>query len=152
MKKLIVLALLLVGTTIIAQERNRKHQGNEMEQFTPQQKSQLMLKKMTLELDLNDGQQKEMNSIISDKIATMESHKAEMKVMKEKGVRPTKDERFAMQMKMLDEQIATKKRMEKILNAKQFDKWISLKEKHQENRKGKFQGKLKGKPQGKRQG
>lgn len=152
MKKLIVLALLLVGTTIIAQERIRKHQVNEMEQFTPQQKSQLMLKKMTLELDLNDGQQKEMNSIISDKIATMESHKAEMKVMKEKGVRPTKDERFAMQMKMLDEQIATKKRMEKILNAKQFDKWISLKEKHQENRKGKFQGKRKGKPQGKRQG
>ena len=146
------MALLMVGITIFAQERIRKHQVNKMEQFTPEQKSQLMLKKMTLELDLNDGQQKEMNSIISDKIATMESHKAEMKVMKEKGVRPTKDERFAMQMKMLDEQIATKKRMEKILNAKQFDKWISLKEKHQENRKGKFQGKRKGKPQGKRQG
>lgn len=152
MKKLIVLALLLVGTTIIAQERIRKHQVNEMEQFTPQQKSQLMLKKMTLELDLNDEQQKEMSSIISDKIAKMESYKAEMKVMKEKGVRPTKEERFAMQMKMLDEQIATKKRMEKILNAKQFDKWILLKEKHQENRQGKFQGKRKGKPQGKRQG
>ena len=132
MKNLIVFAFLIVGTTIIAQERNRKHQGNQMEQFTPEQKSQLMLKKMTLELDLNDSQQKEMSSIISDKIAKMESHKAEMKLMKEKGVPPTKDERFAMQMKMLDEQIATKKRMEKILNAKQFDKWTSLKEEHQD--------------------
>jgi protein CpxP len=148
MKKLIVLALLLVGTTIIAQERSRKHQGNEMEQFTPQQKSQLMLKKMTLELDLNDSQQKEMSVMISDKIAKMESHKAEMKANREKGVRPTNDERFAMQMKMLDEQIATKKRMEKILNAKQFEKWTSLKEDHQENRQNKSQGK----PQRKRQG
>jgi hypothetical protein len=152
MKKLFVLALLIVGTTMIAQERSRKHQGNEMEQFSPQQKSQLMLKKMTLELDLNDSQQKEMSSIISDKIAKMESHKAEMKAMKEKGVKPTNDERFAMHMKMLDEQIATKKRMEKILNAKQFDKWTSLKEEHQENRNGKFQGKRQGTPQGKRQG
>jgi protein CpxP len=152
MKRLFVLALLIVGTTIIAQERNRKHQGNEMEQFTPQQKSQLMLKKMTLELDLNDSQQKEMSAIISDNVAKKEAHKGEMKAMKEKGVKPTNDERFAMHMKMLDEQIAAKKSMQKILNAKQFDKWTSLKEEHQENRKGKFQGKREGKPQGKRQG
>lgn len=148
MKKLIVLALLVVGTTIIAQERSRKHQGNEMEQFTLEQKSQLMLKKMTLELDLNEAQQKEMSVMISDKIAKMESHKEAMKAHREKGVKPTNDERFAMQMKMLDEQIATKKRMEKILNAKQFEKWSSLKEDHQENRQNKSQGK----PQRKRQG
>ncbi len=148
MKKLIVLALLLVGTTIIAQERSRKHQGNEMEQFSPEQKSQLMLKKMTLELDLNEAQQKEMSVMISDKIAKMKSHKTAMKAMKEKGVKPTNDERFTMQMKMLDEQIATKKRMEKILNAKQFEKWTALTEDHQENRQHKSQGK----PQRKRQG
>jgi len=156
MKKLIVLALLLVGTTIIAQERNRKHQGNEMEQFTPQQKSQLMLKKMTLELDLNDSQQKEMSAIISDNVAKKEAHKGEMKAMKEKGVKPTNDERFAMHMKMLDEQIAAKKSMQKILNAKQFDKWTSLKEEHKGNRhemlKGNQQGRNPGKHQGKRQG
>jgi hypothetical protein len=134
MKKLFVLALILVGTTIIAQERNRKPQRNEMEQFTPDQKNQLMLKKLTLELDLNNSQQKEMSAIISEKIAKKEAHKTEMKAMKEKGVRPTNDERFAMAMKNLDEQIATKKRVEKILNAKQFEKWTSLKEEHQENR------------------
>ena len=152
MKKSFVIALLLVGTTIIAQERNRNQQGNKMEQFTPEQQSQLMLKKMTLELDLNDSQQKEMSAIISDNVAKKEAHKGEMKAMKEKGVKPSNDERFAMHMKMLDEQIATKKRMEKILNAKQFDKWTSLKEEHQENRNGKFHGKRQGKPQGKRQG
>ena len=147
MKKLFVIALLLVGTTIIAQERNRKHQGVKMEQFTPEQQSQLMLKKMTLDLDLNDSQQKEMSAIISEKIAKKEAMKAEMKAMKEKGVKPTNDERFAMHMKMLDEQIAAKKRMEKILNAKQFEKWTSLKDEHKGNR----QEKHKGNKQGQRQ-
>jgi hypothetical protein len=140
MKRLIIIALLVVGTTGIAQEAGRKHHGNKMEQFTPEQQSQLMLKKMTLELDLNDLQQKEMSSIISDKIA----QKEKMKVQQEKGVRPTNDERFAMHMKMLDEQIATKKRVEKILNAKQYEKWTSLKEEHKENRQPKPQRKRQG--------
>lgn len=141
MKKLIVIALLMVGTTIFAQDRSRKHQGPEMEEFTPEQHSQLMLKKMTLDLDLNESQQKEMSAIISEKMAKKEAMKTEMKAKKEKGVKPTNDERFAMHMKMLDEQIATKKRVEKILNAKQFEKWSSLKENHKGNRPGKQQGK-----------
>ena len=148
MKKLIVLALLIVGTTIVAQERNKRPQRMGMEQFTPEQKSQLMLKKMTLELDLNDSQQKEMSAIISDKIAKKEAHRAEMKAMKEKGVRPTNDERFAKQIKMLDEQIATKKSMQKILNAKQFEKWESLKEERHDKGKEKIEGYRKEKQHG----
>lgn len=148
MKKLIVLALLIVGTTIVAQQKNRQAQGIKMEQFTTEQKSQLMLKKMTLELDLNDAQQKEMSSFISDKMVKMEAHKAEMKTIKEKGVRPTKDERFAMAMKMMDDKIASKKSMQKILNAKQFEKWTALKEDHQGKRQGNRQGNRQGKQHG----
>jgi periplasmic protein CpxP/Spy len=149
MKKLIVLALLIAGTTMIAQERNRKGPENKMEQFTPEQRSQLMLKKMTLDLDLTDAQQKDMSALITDKMAKIEAHKTEMKAMKEKGVQPTNDEKFAMAMKRLDEQIATKKSMQKILNAKQFERWTSLKEDRDENRQGKKQGGRQGKHQGK---
>jgi len=152
MKKLIVLALLIVGTTIVAQERNKRPQRFGMEQFTPEQQSQLMVKRMTLELDLTEGQQKEITSFISDKMAKKEAHKAEMKAMKEKGVKPTKDERFAMQMKMLDEQISTKKSMQKILNAKQFEKWASLKEDHKGNRQEMLNRNQQGRNQGKRKG
>lgn len=152
MKKLFVLALLIVGTTIIAQERNSKRQGNAMEQFTPAQQSQLMLKKMTLELDLNDAQQKEMSTIISDNIAKKEAHKAEMIAMKGKGVKPTNDERFAMHIKMLDEQIAAKKRMEKVLNTKQFEKWNSFKEGQRKNHHFKAPNKHEGKHHRKHQG
>jgi periplasmic protein CpxP/Spy len=141
MKKLMAVALLMVGMTIFAQERNRRQQGNEMEQFTPEQRSQLQLKKMTLNLDLNESQQREIKAFIADKNTKMEAHKKAMKAMKEKGTKPTNDERFAMKMKMLDEQIATKKRMEKILNPEQFEKWTASHEGHKRNHKGNHQGK-----------
>jgi protein CpxP len=149
MKKIILMTFLMVGMTVLAQERNRKPLRDKMEQFTPEQRSQLMLKKMSLELDLNDSQQKDMSAMIADMSAKKEAHKTAMKAMKEKGVKPTSDERFAMKMKMLDEQIAMKKRMEKILNPKQFEKWNEMKERHmadrKENRPGKHQGKRQGK-------
>ena len=134
------MTFLMAGMTIIAQPRNNKHQGDGMEQFTPEQRSELHVKKLTLELDLNESQQKEMKAFIADKNTKMEAHRTAMKAMKEKGTKPTSDERFAMKSKMLDEQIATKKRMQKILNEKQFEKWTALKEEHQGNRKGNRQG------------
>jgi hypothetical protein len=67
-----------------------------------------------------------------------------MKAMREKAVKPTTDERFTMKIKMLDEQIVMKKRMEKILNPKQFEKWTALKEEHKRDRKGLQQGKHQG--------
>lgn len=134
------MTFLMAGMTIIAQPRNNKHQGNGMEQFTPEQRTELHIKKLTLELDLNESQQKEMKAFIADKNTKMEAHRTAMKAMKEKGTKPTSDERFAMKSKMLDEQIATKKRMQKILNEKQFEKWTALKEEHQGDRKGNRQG------------
>lgn len=130
----------MVGMTLLAQPRNYRHEGNDMEQFTPEQRSELHVKKLTLELDLNEAQQKEIKAFIADKTAKMGAHKMAMKAMKEKGVKPTTDERFAMKMKMLDEQIAAKKRMGKILNEKQFEKWSALKEEHKGNRRGNHQG------------
>ena len=136
-----LVALLMIGMTIFAQERNRKQQGNEMEQFSPEQRSQLQVKKLTLELDLNDAQQKEMKVVIADMNTKKEAHRTAMKAMRDKDVKPTTDERFTMKMKMLDEQIAMKKRMEKILNPKQFEKWNELKDKHQGDRQKYHQGK-----------
>jgi hypothetical protein len=160
MKKLMVMALLMVGITIFAQERNRRQQGNEMEQFTPEQRSELQVKKLTLELDLNESQQRDIKAFIADKNAKMETRKTAMKAMKEKGTKPTSDERFAMKSKMLDEQIANKKRMEKILNPKQLEKWSDLKGdrqgkgpgKHQGDCTGDCHGNQQGRHQGKRQG
>ena len=134
----------MAGMTIMAQPRDNKHQRNGMDQFTLEQRSELQVKKLTLELDLTESQQKEIKAFIADKNTKMEAHRTAMKAMKEKGTKPTSDERFAMKSKMLDEQIAAKKRMQKILNEKQFEKWTALKEEHQGNRKGNHQGNRQG--------
>ena len=144
MKKIILLTFLMAGMTIMAQPRNNRHQRNGMDQFTLEQRSELQVKKLTLELDLTESQQKEIKAFIADKNTKMEAHRTAMKAMKEKGTKPTSDERFAMKSKMLDEQIAAKKRMQKILNEKQFEKWTALKEEHQGNRKGNHQGNRQG--------
>jgi hypothetical protein len=152
MKKLMVMAFLMVGMTVLAQERFGRHQGNGMEKFTPEQRSQLQLKQMTLNLDLNEAQQKEMSSIIADKNTKIEAHRTDMKAIWGKEGTPTNDERFAMRSKMIDEQMAIKKRMEKVLNPKQFEKWNALKEDSQGNRQGSCKGNCQGNRQGNRQG
>lgn len=123
----------MVGITIVAQPRLNKHQKNSTEKFTPEQRSELAVKKLTLELDLNEAQQKEMKSFFADKNTKMAAMKTAMKERKEKGTKLTNDERFEMKIKMLDDQIASKKRMEKMLNVKQFEKWTVLKEENKDN-------------------
>ncbi len=120
MKKIIVLAVLVVGLATYAQERKGTPKRDKMERFSPEQENQLELKKMTLDLDLNADQQKAMTAIIAEKSAKREAMKAEHM---EKMKKPTADERFAMKNKMLDEQIAMKEKMRKILNPEQFKKW-----------------------------
>ncbi|SDW83208.1 hypothetical protein [Flavobacterium degerlachei] len=134
MKKLIIAALLLVGMTSFAQQGNKtdKRQGRaEMEKFTPEQRNELMLKKMTLHLDLSAKQQAQMKSIIAEKSAKRE---AMMKARKDNREKPSRDERFAMKSKMMDEQIAMKAKMKNILSAEQFEKWDAMKAKHHKKR------------------
>lgn len=130
MKKLFIAALLVVGLSAFAQDKKemekRTHRG-EMEQFTPEQRNQLRLKKMTLDLDLSSKQQEQMKQIIADQSTKREAMKANRKANQE---RPTTEERFAMKNKMLDEQIAMKNKMKNILSAEQFDKWNAMKDRH----------------------
>jgi len=134
MKKLIIITLLIVGMSSFAQNRKERPERYMMEKLSPEQRNQLMLKKMTLELDLNAKQQKQVEQIIAEKSAKREAMRAERKAKKEDGKMPTADERFVMKNRMLDEQIAMKAKMKNILSPEQFEKWNSLKEKHQDRR------------------
>lgn len=141
MKKLIVAALLIVGMTTFAQEKpQRPERGGRagMEKFTPEQRNQLRIKKLTLELDLTSSQQKEMGKILAEADSKREAARAERKTRKDSTQRPTVDERFAMANKMLDEKIAFKEKVKKVLNPEQMDKWEKMqqhKKSAMENRK-----------------
>ena len=126
MKKVCIVALLVIGLSSFAQERKERHPKGEMEQMTPEQRNQLHLKKMTLDLDLNAKQQEQLTKILADQSAKREAIKAEHKTKMEEA----KAIRFEMKKKILDEQIEMKNKMKSILSAEQFAKWEMKKEKN----------------------
>jgi len=128
MKKVFIVALLAFSLSSVAQDRKERPSRGEMEQMTPEQRSQLLVKKMTLELDLNAKQQDQVAKIIAEQSAKREAMRAERKAKMEEG----KINRFEMANKLLDEQIAMKDKMKSILSADQFAKWETLKEKTKE--------------------
>ncbi|AWG20075.1 hypothetical protein FFWV33_00340 [Flavobacterium faecale] len=145
MKKVFTTALIaLITITGFAQgkqnaESKKQHHG--MENFTPAQRQELMLKKMTLGLDLNASQQKEMSKIMGEQMAKREAF---MKDHKSKTEKPSSDQMFAMKSKMLDEQIAMKARVKKILSPEQFSKWEKINHHHHKGMKKHHSDKRRG--------
>lgn len=118
MKK-IFLTLLASGITTISFAQDTKND----ERMTLEQRNELHLKKMTIDLDLNEKQQKEMAKVIAEENQKREAQRTEFKANKETGKKISAQERFEMKSKMLDEHKERKDKMRKILNEKQFDKW-----------------------------
>lgn len=85
---------------------------------------------MTLDLDLDANQQKELRTILLENAKKREAKKMALKEKMAKGQKPTSDERYEMKSKMLDDKIEHKAQLKKILKPEQFQKW----EQNQENR------------------
>jgi len=128
MKKVIAAVIMMISITSFAQEANSKEtlSGRETEQLTTEQRAQLQAKQLTLKLDLNASQQKEMTKLLAETGAKKEALRAAMKQKKASGVKPTANERFEWKNAMLDEQIATKEKVKRILNKEQFEKWEKM--------------------------
>ena len=127
MKKVLIAVLLFAGLAAFAQEQDHGTNRQGREKLSPQQRNELMLKKMTLDLGLNESQQKDMSKIIADGSAKRDAAVAERKANKDKGVKPTSDERYQMESKRLDEEIVVKDKVRKILTPDQFKKWEQMK-------------------------
>ncbi len=137
MKKMI-LAIALVATTLtFAQDRK---QGRE--KLTPEQQTELQVKKMTLDLDLDAKQQKEIKTILLEQAKKREAKMAEMKAKREKGEKPSADEKFEMKNKMLDNQIENKAQMKKILKPEQFAKWEEKQSDRKKNQSERVQNRM----------
>lgn len=141
MKKLILAALLAVSVSTFAQckkemekkchtEKHSPDERNEfgMEKLSSEQRTQLMVKKMTLELDLNAKQQEQVKQIIAEQMVKREAMRAEQMAKKEEDKKRTADQVFVIKNKILDEQIAMKNKMKTILSPEQLEKWNALKE------------------------
>ena len=162
MKHILLIALAFFTLNVTAQEQKpEKRQGDRKERpqrmqkfadFTTEEMAQLKTKKMTLNFDLTEAQQKEIYKLnlkeATERKQMMEERKAKMEERRnnkgegEKGKnKPSKEERLKIANDKLDKQISHKKEMKRILNKDQFEKW----EKVNKRMQGKKQQKSKAK-------
>lgn len=122
MKKLIVVAILAMSISGIAQEKKNRMKSERTE-FTAQQQNELQVKKLTLELDLSAKQQKDIAEIVGKQQIKREALRTELKNKRADNKKLTADEKFVLKSQLLDEKIAYKSEMKKVLTAEQLEKW-----------------------------
>lgn len=120
-------AIMLLSVVTFAQEKekkdDRKARMSQTEKLTPEQHAELKVKKMTLELDLNQKQQQEIKTLFLENAKKREAKKEEWKKAKAENKKPTADERYKAQNDRLDGQIALKTELKKILTPEQMAKY-----------------------------
>lgn len=134
MKKIIiVLVAVAFSVSVSAQKRKR---GND---FTLAQKTELALKKMTLQLDLSERQQNKIRPLLTEKITDRETHKKHRKAKGEERQKLSSDERYNREVARLDKMIAFKANMRDILDDKQYERFekIAARKKHKMKKRGK---------------
>lgn len=131
MKKLIVLAALVISSVTFGQENHREkrehHKKGRMEMMkdlSPEQMATLRTKKMTLALDLTKTQQNKMHAL---HLENAKARKDQMKKREQlKGTEKPKlssEEKYQKMNSVLDRKIEMKSKMKSILTEEQFQKW-----------------------------
>lgn len=125
MKNLIIVVFALITWTSFPQQnRNeRGHHKKEMRQkdnkLSPEQRAELTAKKMTLQLDLTEDQQKKVYAIELEHAKLRDSRFENTKNKTELN----DEERFKLHSERLDDQIAIKNKIKSILTEEQYDIW-----------------------------
>ncbi|MDD7888181.1 hypothetical protein [Flavivirga sp. 57AJ16] len=144
MRKLIIIAIALISIQAIAQteRRDRSERAQKMNNLSAEEIATLKTKRMTLFLDLNESQQKEIQKINLENATLRKTMMAQYKARKANGTaqRPTKEERLKMENARLDHKIAMKAKMKSILNKEQYAKWEKAQLKMAAKRKDKNRG------------
>lgn len=134
-KILIAIAFFTLQTTLAQRPEWTKQNGERpehidfMQDFTAEQMSTLQTKRMTLLLDLSQDQINKVYAINLNAAKSRESKMAEMKNKKSQG-KPSSEDRYKMISGRLDERIAYKQELEKVLSKEQLEKWSTMSSKH----------------------
>ena len=123
MKKLFVLALMVVGMTTFAQEKEGKLAGNGKSNFDPSKRAEMQSQKLKTDLGLNDEQTAQIKSFLTQQVKEREAKRQELQALRESGKQPTDDQRKEIKSKMESERNVMNDQMKKILTPQQFEKW-----------------------------
>ena len=134
MKSILIILVLFSSLSVFAQQpplqidservKRPNNRIQAMKGLTLEQEATLWVKKMTLELDLNQNQQGQIYALILRK-----TKKVKLRMENKPKERPNKEEIYNMHISRLDEAIAMKENLKKILNENQFAKWEFMKNK-----------------------
>lgn len=127
MKKLMIAALMMVGMTAFAQEGKPMRTAEQRDQMTSEQRIQMQLKKLTVELDLNASQQQEIVRLLEERATKREEMQKEMRANGDKNTKPAADRHTERRNEMLEFETAEKAKIKKILTAEQYTKWEAMK-------------------------
>jgi hypothetical protein len=119
MKKLMI--ILLLGSSLLSFGQKETKQKKVYEDFSTEQQAMLQTKKMALELDLNDNQQKQLLDLNKKWAEVKVKKRAEMKSLNKEDMSST--DRFNHMNTMLDEKLARQNELKKILNEDQYNTW-----------------------------
>lgn len=133
MKYLTFVMVALIAFNLNAQEQRR----GDKDKYSPEQIATLRTNRLALDLDLTEAQKKEVYKLHlknakkrQNKLDTRK--KGEGKRFKDLSA----EERFNKENGRLENQIANKKEMKRILNKDQFEKWETNHKKRNYNKKG----------------
>lgn len=124
MKKLVSTFLLAILVTFSSQAQERRK--GERPQLTVEQQTDLMVKKMTLSLDLSKKQQQQIMPLLKKQAEQRQAAMQRRKEMREKDIKPTADAIYKMRSNQLDNQIAFKNNMKQILDKDQFERFEKM--------------------------
>ena len=133
MKKIMI--ILILGSTLFSFGQNGEKQRKMLKDFSPEQHAILQTKKMALELDLNDSQQKEMLDLNKKWAEIKIKKRAEMKSVNKQEMSST--DGFNHMNAILDDKLAHQKDLKKILNEDQYAQWKKTSYKMKKKLKGK---------------
>ena len=137
MKPFILVAFIFIGTMSFAQPSKRGRDMSppmpKMANMSAENIATLMSKKMTLQLDLSETQQAKVYELILETTVKKRAQRANRPDGK-----PSKEQHFEMQNKMLDDKIAFNKSMKAILNDVQYTLWKQQTQKKKKKKKKKL--------------
>lgn len=106
--------------------------------MTAEQRAELQSKRLSLQLELNDAQQAQVQKVLVLQFQKADQKRAAHQQDRAEGNTPktlSADERFELQNQRLDEQMAMQEEMKKILSPEQLEKWKEIRK--DRNQKGK---------------
>lgn len=122
MKKLIIVALLFTSIFSFAQEvqTENKNKKAKREKMSPEQRNQVLLDKMTKELNLDAQQQEQIKPIIAEQSAKMQEMREQGRAsgLQEMSI----EERKALMQKRNEEKTVKDNKLKAILTPEQFKK------------------------------